>query len=246
MHASEFLPDEELDNIPDDPNRAFIYIVNFAQGRLREIRRQLHISDASDNEYWCNLTFSFIATIVGTAREFGIEAIANYSLPHSSDYTLDFYRQFSHDLDACLIQAKLEARRSGFIIEEKSKDRIRAHVAKLREAIINSSLGEKKKKDLMKKLENFERDLQARRIAPVVFTVIALDILSGPGAVYASYDALQRLVANILETAAEAKAADEERQELLNPPPKLLLPNRMEAKPRKDPYALSDDDEIPF
>jgi len=71
-------------------------------------------------------------------------------------------------------------------------------------------------------------------------------VLSAPGTVWASVDITHKLTTNIMQTVAEAKAAEEETKQIpAAAPPKALSPPCETPSPRP-PFDDDLDDDLPF
>ncbi|WP_222428355.1 hypothetical protein [Sphingomonas suaedae] len=107
---------------------------------------------------------------------------------------------------------------------------------------------EAKREALLSKLDAFEKELEKRRLNMLAVARLTYLILAVPGTVWASVDITHKLTTSIMQTVAEAKAAEEETKQLPAPaPPKAL------SAPRKGPTpaascGFSDDlgDDVPF
>ena len=110
---------------------------------------------------------------------------------------------------------------------------------------------EPKREALLKKLDQFEAELEKRRLNILAVARVAFELLAIPGGVWASAEVANRLITNIMQTVAELKSAEQETRQLAPiPPPKALSPPRAEkaALPSFGRSASTDiiDDDIPF
>lgn len=248
MNIFDFITQDEIEDLPEDPAMAFLEFVRIAQQRLSERTGEL---DARSEEDWYLLEearYGFQNVVVAAGKRFGIEPFASLSMPRFDAYNKnkDDYKQFRADLDhyttQILLDTSIRGRRDSVFIDPNVKDRIRSYLHGLRTAVGQSNFGSSKREMLLKKLEEFERALDKDRLNLVAVTRLVISILAVPGSLWGSYEVVTKLTTNILQVVGEAKSADDERRQL--PPadkPAALSPPRIESE-SKDEF----DDEIPF
>jgi hypothetical protein len=123
----------------------------------------------------------------------------------------------------------------------------------LRECVDNANITDPKREVLLTKLDQFEIELEKKRLNILAVARVAFELLAVPGAVWASADVANKLITNVMQVVAEAKSAEAEtRQFAPIAPPKALSPPRDkdDAPPPKRRPALRStnaiDDDIPF
>lgn len=235
-----------MDGLPEDANIAFVNFVRIAQRRLADQTAKLE-----KNEEWSALTdarLGFVNIVVAAAKRFGIDPFASMEVPRIERFNDDDHRQFKADLDHYMTQLLLDnsirGKGDSVSIAPKVKDRIAAHIHGLRTCVENSNLSDSKKSKLNDRLDEFEKELEKRKLNLLAVTRVTLEIFALPGAVWASVDMTNKLITNVLQEVGEAKIAEDETRELPSTvPPSILSPPRVEAKPTKEEDL---DDEIPF
>ena len=86
---------------------------------------------------------------------------------------------------------------------------------------------EAKRQGLLNKLDAFERELEKRRVGILAVTLLTFEILAIPGGTWASAEVAQKLVTNVMQVIAEAKAKEDETRQLpARDLPKALTPPR--------------------
>jgi len=261
MNFLDFITQDELNDLPEDPRMAFTRIVSYAQERLSERLVSLDPNDESQWHIVEDAYLGFMSLVVGSAKRFQIEPYASQQVPTVSDFRYQDYRQFRADLDHYLVQMiidnSLRGRRETVQIPEKAKDRIRGHLNGLRDCLENATLNEAKRQALLDKLDAFEKELDRRRLSLASVTWVTLEILALPGAIWASADMVNKLVTNIMQTVGEAKVAEDESRRLapVEPPKAITGPRPEVPVPTPRPRSGSSgyggssrdlDDEIPF
>ncbi len=252
MTILSFVTQDELDDLDEDPRMAFLALVNHAQRRLSQQTARFD----PENEYQWNqkseIEQRFMNVIVAAGKRFEIEPFTSIEIPRHSNYRASDYKQFESDLDhfvtQLVIDNSMRSRKMSVEIFPESKDKLRSYVNGLRTCIENSSMNDKKRKALLSKLDEFEKELEKRRMNFLAVTLLSFEILAIPGGIWASVEIAHKLITNITQTIAEAKQLeDQTRQIELTPAPKALSPPRSEDKPRSQSQAVTNlDDEIPF
>ena len=253
MTILNFVTQDELDDLPEDPSVAFMTLVNHAQRRLSEQTQHLDPEERYQYEQRDEIRHSFMNVVVAAAKRFEIEPFVSMQVPRLDSFQDKDHRQFKADLDHYVTQLMLDnsirAKRDSVAVLPKSKDRIRSHIHALRECLEKANMTPAKREALAKKLDAFEAELEKRRLSILAVTRVALEILALPGGVWASAELAPKLISNIMQTVAEARAAEEETRALLPPPPPKALsaPRAPDPQPqRRGAFDDELDDDVPF
>jgi hypothetical protein len=251
MNIFDFITPEEIDDLPDnDPRAAFVTFVRIAQKRLSVRVKEL---DAAGEDGWRDINEAqqgFMNVVVAAAKRFEIEPFASMEVPRIKGFDHDDNRQFRADLDHYMTQLILEsssrARRDSVFITTELKDTIRTYIHHLRGLIEKSDdLGSAKREILLRRLTEFERELENKRLNLLAVTMLVIAFASAPGGVWSSIDIANKLVANIVRAVGDAKEADDATRKLpvADQPMAITGPRKSE---RKLPQTTDLDDEIPF
>ena len=253
MNIFDFITQDEIDDLPDDdPQAAFVRFVRIAQRRLGERMAKIDSNEQSGWEELNEARHGFMNVIIAAAKKYEIEPFATLSVPRLKDFGHDDHRQFKADLDHYLTQLLLDnssrAKRDSVLILPELRDSIRTYVFHLRNLIENASdLNETKRHDLLRRLAEFEAELDKKRLNLMAVTVLAITLAGAPGAVWSSADAANKLLTNILRVVGEAKFADDAARRL--PPstaPMAITGPRPNEVVQRDFKRLEMDDDIPF
>lgn len=253
MMIFDFITQEEIEELPDDdPRLAFMTLVKIAQRRLGERTAEL---DGNDHGAWEQLQearHAFMNVIIAAAKKYEIEPFASLSVPRIDDFKTDVHRQFKADLDHYITQLVLDnssrAKRDSVTISPQLRTTIRTYIHHLRQAIDRADdLSEARREILLRKLAEFEAELEKKRLSLMAVTLMAITLLSAPGGLGATAEIATKLVTNILRTVGEAKMADDETRRL----PSSAAPMAITGPRPKDPELIAPpsggiDDEIPF
>ena len=259
MTILNFVTQDELDDLPEDPSTAFMMLVNHAQRRLAEQTRNLDPEERYQWEQRDDIRHSFMNVVVASAKRLEIEPFASMAIPRLDGFQDKDHKQFKSDLDHYVTQLMLDnsirTKHDSVAILPKSKDRIRSHVHALRTCIEQANMTPAKREALAKKLDAFEVELEKRRLSMLAVTRVAMEILALPGGVWASAELAPKLITNIMQTVAESKAAENETRQLppAAPPKALSAPRAPEPEPQKTGgfgsgggFADDLDDDVPF
>jgi hypothetical protein len=254
MAVHDFIRPDEIEAAPEDPAMAFAELVGIADKRLAELCEP-YMGDQESYAYIQDYRHGFENVVIGLARSFNIEPFATRELARRREYDFDDYRDFRSDLDhymtQLLVDNTLRNKRYSVPLSDKDKNRIRAYLHRLREAMDNADLTDAKRAALHKKLADFEVALDKPRLNLTAATVLTVAVLGLPGSIWQSAEVVGKLTQNVLTIIAEAKQADDEDRRLAPTEPRAaLIPPRQEIEPPKKRRGRSFDkeldDEIPF
>jgi len=108
-------------------------------------------------------------------------------------------------------------------------------------------LDETKRQVLLRRLTEFEAELDKKRLNLMAVTVLAITLAGAPGALWSSADAANKLLTNILRVVGEAKFADDAARRLPSSAAPMVI-----SGPRPNDVVQSDfgqlemDDDVPF
>jgi hypothetical protein len=255
MMIFDFITQDEMDDLPnDDPQSAFTRFVEISRGRLGR-----QIEQTTDDETgWHQRNeaqHGFMNVVIAAAKMFKIEPLASLSVPRATKFDSDTYREFRSDLDHYLTQLLLSnsarAKQDSILIPAELKTNIRTYLFHLRELIENDkNLGDAKREVLLRRLADFEKELEKKRLNLLAVTLLTITILSAPGALWASADIANKLLTNILRVVGEAKIADDAARQLPSAAPALAItgprPNEAAKGNLGDRSRSEMDDDIPF
>ena len=156
---------------------------------------------------------------VAAAKKFGIEPFASMEVPRLKDFNSDDDRQFRTDLDHYMTQLVLDsssrARRDSVFITPDLKSIIRTYVYHLRDLIEKSEdLSSEKRELLLRRLAEFESELDKKRLNLLAVTALIITFASAPSGMWSSVEMANKLISNITRAVGDAKAADEATRRL--------------------------------
>ena len=248
MTILNFVTQDELDNLDEDPRMAFLGLVNHAQRKLSQQIESLDLENEHDWRQKEEICRRFMNVIVAAGRRFEVEPFLSMEVPRHTDFRDSDYKQFESDLDhyvtQLVIDNSMRSKKTSVEILPDSKDRIRSYVHGLRKCVEDAHMQAAKRKALLSKLDDFEKELEKRRLGILAVTLLSFEILAIPGSTWASIELAHKLITNISQVVAESKQAEDQTRQVGSPaPPKALSPPR----PTGNPGLAGDlDDETPF
>jgi hypothetical protein len=247
----EFVSQDELDDLDEDPRVAFMQLVNLAQRSLSTRLSNLNPDEQYEWQLMEENKHTFMNVIIAAARRFEVEPFLSMDVPKYDDSRSSDYKQFKADLDHYITQLVLDnslrTRQDSIAILPNSKDKIRTYVGGLSKCVENANMTEAKREALLKRLDAFEQELEKRRLNMMTVARFTYFILAMPGTIWGSIDIVQKLTTNIMQVVADAKAAEDEIRQLpAQAAPKALMPPRKPASPRPAAFDSDLDDDVPF
>ncbi len=259
MTILNFVTQEQLDGLDDDPKVAFMELCNFAQRSFTDQTRDLDLENNNDWEVREDLRRTFMNVIVASAKRFGVEPFASSTIPRRDSWNSDIYLQFKEDLDHYVTQIVIDNsfanRKESVAILPKTRDQISGYITALRDCIEQATISEVRKSRLLKRLDDLEKELIKSRTNMLVVARVVFEVLSIPGNMWASYDITHRLTSQIVQTVAEAKTAEQESKPLAPVAPMKELSPPRNDKPEGGSFGVRpsfggkspmEDDDIPF
>lgn len=252
MSILNFVDQDQLDELNEDPKIAFMELVNFAQRSLHDQTKPLDEDERGDWQKIEDLRLSFMNVVLASAKRFEIEPFVSMEVPNRRQFDMRDYDQFKFDLDHYVTQLVLDnslrSKTDTVAILPKTKDTIRGYINGLRECIEKGNMDRKKREALLQRLDALEAELEKRRVSMVTIARIAYHLWAVPGSMWASYDVANKLLSSMMHNVAEAKEEENAQKQLpAAEPPKALSPPR---KPQANLFAGASfgdtDDEVPF
>lgn len=249
MNVFDFISEDEIADLPEEPSLAFVQIVRIAQTKLRKAE---HGNSGEDEADWRALEdgrYGFTNFVLAVGKRFGISPFLEMDVPRQDNFNESQYRQIVADIDhyvtQIVIDSGLRAKRDAIPLAADAKEQIRNYIHGLRTCIDQANFADRKRSALLEKLSRFEAELDKARLSMLAVGRITIEILAVPGALWASSEIASKLVTNVLQVVAESKLADDENRELplSEKPAALVAPRQTELE------SLStddEDDEIPF
>lgn len=252
MSILNFVDQDQLDELNEDPKIAFMELVNLAQRSLHDQTKTLDEEERSDWQKIEDLRLSFMNVVLSSAKRFEVEPFVSMEVPHRKQFDMRDYDQFKFDLDHYVTQLVLDnslrSKTDTVAILPKTKDTIRGYINGLRECIEKGNMDGKKREALLQRLDALEAELEKRRVSMMTIARIAYHLWAVPGSMWASYDVTNKLLSSMMHNVAEAKEEENAQKQLpASEPPKALSPPRQPRPKMFGETSFADNsDEVPF
>jgi hypothetical protein len=226
--------------LPDDPEAAFLYLVDLYWTDLVKEEEQWGGHDGPPNSVYID----FMSQVIAAKYELEItEALSNWETPHPGDFSHDTYLAFRMDL--LTFQTKLKIRhgrrskRFSVRLDTTTKRRIHHFINKIREIVDASDLPDRKKDALRNRLASLvgEVDRDRTRMEAVGDAFVYFSGVIGESA--KQLEPVRPLIHSIAGLIHGDKVQVESEPQKLPPPPKQITV----SKPQQ---SRSLADEIPF
>lgn len=244
------LSDDELINLPDDPELAFVQFERDLRDRLHE---KLEESEGYNSG---SLKIEYINHVLAAAKVFELNILTDWDVPSTSvsdGIVHSRYEQFSSDVDHYTVQIRLRnarrTKRDSVALDSIIKRKIRHHLNKIKEIIDQLEVSDPKKEALYAKIGALENEVDRDRTRFEALTALILEAADTGGNAAKKLKPVREFINSITGLIKAAKDGEEAVAQRLPPPSER---NRIEG-PRKQlpaPDASSEspevDDEIPF
>jgi hypothetical protein len=238
-----YLRDEDFEELPENDGDAFT--------RLEAISRErLHNAETDTNG---NLTYEsimgYMNEIAALASEFNIPDISYEQEP--DNYHTEFGR-FTRAVEYRLAQIRVQRarrlRRNSVALTGTRRERIQHFLERIRDEIQGADIPDKRKRALLDRLADFERELAKNRFD--LMKAMALFALAAAAAhdFVGTLNETKELVQSISAVLGSAQIEDEEAAKLLpqHEPFKAIPDLRQDAKAANPAFDADLDDDVPF
>jgi hypothetical protein len=247
------ITDEELAQLPDDPELAFVEFERIMRTRLNEAVREIPDDEFGDRDS-CRL--EYISNVLAAGKEYGIEALDKWTVPSAHEERIYIiFLNFITDVDHATMQIRIRnaprIRRNSVGLDGNTKTKIHHLIAQIRNAIEAAELPVDKRESLYAKLNAFVSEVDKARTGLEAAMSVYIAICDGIGQGFKKLEPARRWFDSIGTFLGRAQEAEDKLRQSLPPPterkrleqPQLKLPSP-EQKSRRPINDL--DDDIPF
>ena len=268
---NELISAEELDNLPEDDDRAFVAAELICR---RNVLRVVQQDDSERGDWADEMRLQYMTTVAALADQFNIPDLIFPADAHNSTYRA--YADFARVTQAAVARIVARNRKSrnstSVQLSATGRARIEQEISNLRRAIGKSNLPDARKNALHSKLDELAAELRnSRRVNFARAMAILVNVAAGVGYLGGAISGVAEVpaaLANVLHWIGEDKAAEEAEIARLGGPPapkaipgpatRTLRPNslpppvgpwtrRAASQPSWNVPKTSElDDEIPF
>jgi hypothetical protein len=245
------ITDDELAQLPDDPELAFVEFERIMRARLDEA-----VQRASQEKYGDTTPYrvEYVNRVVAAAKQYNIEELvrwAQWKVPFEDDQIFRTYYEFTTDVDRITMQIRIRNaphyRKNTVGLDGNSKTKIHHHIEQIRRAIEQAELPDTKRDALYQKLNSFALEVDKARTSLEAGMAVYIAVCDGIGQGFKKLEPARRLINSIAELLGRAKEVEDSLRPPLPPPEER---RRLEAPRQQLPSPASKaadlDDEIPF
>lgn len=241
------ISDEELLNLPDDPELAFVQFED-------SLRKKLYSEIAAANdEYTEDLRRNYVDHVLAAAKAFDIVGLRDWHEPPLDDRIYGFCNQLMSEVTGYTVQIRIRdsrrVKRYSVALDSSAKQKIRYHLGKIKETADRLEISQSKKEALFSKISALEDEVNRDRTRFDAVMALILETANIGGEAAKRLEPVRKFIESITGLIKEAKD-DEEKQfprlegpqerKRIEGPHKKITASKNE-KPQSDL-----DDEIPF
>jgi hypothetical protein len=232
------ITDEELADLPDDPEHAFVLYE-------RRIRERLHKDlEISENQYAvesCQITY--MSHVLAAVKALDLGILGNWTVPSTSDDVNTYYRNFVTEVDGFTVQFRFRhARRVkqfSVAFDAAAKAKLRHHLEQMREVVDRLDVPDRKREALINRITALNDEIDRDRTRFEAFAALVVETSD-------QMEPLRKWIEPIAGIFRKSKEIEQEREppRLPSPPKRIGGPKQPQAPQRKKQVDL--DDDVPF
>ncbi len=235
------MPDNLYDNLPADPELAFLVL---ERGFREECELSIRHAHQDDNASIYHV--GYIAQVIGAITELGLEANFSTDVPLIEEVSYNTYLNFSKDVkNYCTrLEIRYGRRVQGFSVrfDAAAKTTIHNYITKIREVVQKLEVETPKKEALLKRLTALSEEVDRDRTRLEAFGELVLSVSSIAGEAAEKLEPIRRFIDSIGKVINGARESEPERKQL----PPVRMPKRIEVQKPSTQSPRELDDEVPF
>jgi hypothetical protein len=238
-----------FDNLPDDPELAFLLLEErFRNERLETIEQYDPSRSTTEDD------LRYFSRTLAARTELGLKILENWELPNAFDYSDDLYKNFIGEVDhfRTIFEIRNSRRNKGLTVrfDATAKAKLRHHTSQLRDFVSRLEIDDWKRDDIYSAINalDLEIDRDRSRLGVVGQFFVTCGSILGETADKAEparkwLDSISRLIWGAeMQERTEHLPAPDRRREIPAPPRQIEPPKELSRKVRRSKL----DDEIPF
>ena len=242
------ITDDELAELPEDPELAFVEFERIVRARYYEAEREEAQTQYGDADSY---RLEYMNKVLAAARVYEISALAQWEVPSVKDKARDAFAQFTSDVDHFTTQIRIRHapinRQNSVGLDGNTKAKIHHHIEQIRKSIEEAALPEKKRDSLYNKLDKFALEVDRTRTSLQAGMAVYIEVCDGIGQGFRKLEPVRKWIDLIAALLGRAKEVEDSLRPVLPRPEerKQLEPPRARLAPPKRSGSDLDDD-IPF
>jgi hypothetical protein len=240
-----YISDEEIADLPDDPEDAFIALESIVRERYEKA-----YSELGDNEGPAELQRRYMSIVLPAVRHYGISDLDHWQRPKQGEDPWKVFEGFIADIDYCITALRLtnieRAKLYSVKLDAAAKIKLRHLLTEIREVVAALDISVTKKDRLYKRVNDLQEEVDRERTREQAFGALLIEACDDIGEAAKKLEPVVRIIERVGRAIGIAKRA-EDGQPRLPRPKEPKEPKRIEArKPAKSSFEKDLDDEIPF
>jgi hypothetical protein len=228
------LAGEDLLELPEDPNLAFLAIEERARER---VARQL--AESEDSHFDDSIRRNYIITVVAAADALEIHDLHGASVPRVGDETLIQFQQLVNDVAGFAVRVRIQsarrARKFSVALDQPTKRKLRHLLKQIREVVDKLEVSDQKRERLYCRVAELEEEVNRNRTRLEVVASLAISISETSGKVAKNLEPLWKWVHPLLGLIGKAQEREEVPSvpQLPSPPRQIEAPKWVPASPKE-------------
>jgi len=232
---------EEMANLPDDPEQAFIALERIVRARYKQEFHQTN-SDAVVN----TRRQQYMLIVLPAAKHFKIFNDLSFTDGIKIDRLWEIFDQFVAEVDYRVTELRLQniehERLYSVALDEPAKVRLRSLLAQIRETVDAMEISVAKKERLFARINALQEEIDRDRTRYQAFAAFLAEATDDVGEAAKRLEPVVRLGERLLSAIGGAKREEDKQRQL---PPPAKKPKQIENK-AKSSFDKELDDETPF
>jgi hypothetical protein len=240
------ITDEELAQLPEDPELAFVEFEKVLRGHVDDAELQeLKLSEEGVSVPHMVSAASYkreyINKVLAAARAFGISALKEWRVPSAQDDIELIFVNLTSEVDHFTTQVRIRNasrnRQNSVSLDGNTKAKIHTYIQHIRETIEKSNLPEDKKDRLYDKLNTFALEVDKNRTSLQAGMAVYIAVCDGIGQGFKKLEPVRKMIDSIATLLGRAKDVEDS----LRP----ALPRQQEHKRLEGPQARTEGNQNP-
>jgi hypothetical protein len=241
------ISDDELVDLPDDPELAFVQCERRLRDRLFD-----NLKDSEGYDI-ASYKLQYINHVVAIARGLNLPLFDNYDVPTVEANIESFYTQFLQDVDHFTVQIRMRRARRlklySVALDGATKEKVRHYLGQIKIIVDDSKLSQRKKEALYTKINALADEVDRDRTRFDAAMALVLEVSTTGGEAVEKLEPARKWLDSIARVLGRAKEAENTATSRLPAPKerKRIEPPRRPTEEEKSTEKFDDlDAEIPF
>lgn len=241
------ISDDELLNLPDDPELAFVQYE-------RTLRDKLHTEINESGGYnEQSLQLEYINHVIAAVKALELNILSEWMVPKVNENISRLYDQFCSDVDHFTVQIRFKHVRRikyySIALDPTTKQKIRHHLTKIKEIVDRLEVPDKKREAFYSRIAALESEVDRDRTRYDAVMALILETADTSKEVVQRVKPVRKFIDSITALLKEAKDEEDKTSPGLPAPSerkRIEGPRNQPVTPETEEELQDLDDEIPF